>query len=406
MALIQAPHIDSFGKRFGNTFIPQITKGFERYAEEETEKRKQKVKSLAETAKEEREVERQKATAKALGLPEVALEPTVQAALIKEKARDARNQQIMDILGEPSSQESGAGNQQNNESGFNQPRSAQGPRKFNPSQISDQQILAIGAIDPQRGKLLQDAKINQQKNDQEKEKSLRNKFESDREFEWKRAGDILKNVDTLRDSIQEKRTAVNLIKNTAGSNDTSKWGDWFADVLGVEPLRSADAALLKSATKDFFINNLARAGNRPNQWIEQQINDAMVKIGRDPEANQKVAELMDYWVDREEEKVRMMDLLEDQDRAEFGYIRGDIAKRAAQGMKDWEDKRRDVLSYKLAEMSEKAHPEDIEIITTVPKGTPLTLEKARVFKRRYGVDAEKAAKKAGYDLDIYARVAG
>ena len=139
MALIQAPHTDSFGKRFGNTFIPQITKGFERYAEEETEKRKQKVKSLAETAKEEREVARQKATAKALGLPEVALEPTVQAALIKEKARDARNKQIMDILGEPSSQGSGSETQPSNESDPSQPRNAQGPRKLNPSQISANQ---------------------------------------------------------------------------------------------------------------------------------------------------------------------------------------------------------------------------------------------------------------------------
>ena len=404
MALIHLPsqQKDSFGKRFGNAFNPALQKGLEGYQEESGEKRKAAAKALLEEKKEQREQDRLKANTKALLGDEyeegLALEPSTLSTVYKENQKNQRQQKIADII------QNSSGGPQNGEA-----KEKLGPgnqsQGLNLGNLSDQDILAIVTIDPQQGKLLQDAKANQQKNDFEKEKVLRNKFESDREFEWKRAGDILKSVDTLRDSMQEKRTAVNLIKNTAGSNDTSKWGDWFADVLGVEPLRSADAALLKSATKDFFINNLARAGNRPNQWIEQQINDAMVKIGRDPEANQKVAELMDYWVDREEEKVRMMDLLEDQDRAEYGYIRGDISKRAAQNMKNWEDKRRDLLSYKLAEMSEKAHPEDLEIISTVPKGTPLTIEKARVFKRRYGPDAEKAAKKAGYDLDIYARVA-
>ena len=41
----------------------------------------------------------QKATAKALGLPDVAMEPSVQAALLKEKAKDQRNAQLLEALG-------------------------------------------------------------------------------------------------------------------------------------------------------------------------------------------------------------------------------------------------------------------------------------------------------------------
>lgn len=403
MAFIHIPSQDSFGKRFGNALIPQINRGIERYAEEEGEKRKARAKSLLEEKKDQREQERLKANTKALlgdeYQEELALEPTTLAAVYKEKQKNARQQRITDIIQKGSESTSNVGDGEKSE-----PTNQR--KEFNPSNLSDQDIIEIGSIDPQQGKFFLDAKANQQKNDLEKEKNLRDKFESNREFEWKRAGDILKNVDTLRDNLPEKRTAVNQLKAGFSKGDTSKWKSWAADALGIEPLRDADDALAKSLVKDFFITNLSKAGARPNQFLEQQISDALVKLGRDPEANELVAELMDYWVTREEEKVRTIDILEDEDLANEGYIKGNIGKRAAQSMKNWETQERDKFSYNIQKKKESYHPEDLEIITTVSPGTPLTLEKARVFKRRYGKDAEKAAKNAGYDLDIYARVIG
>jgi hypothetical protein len=240
--------------------------------------------------------------------------------------------------------------------------------------------------------------------DTEKAETLNKRFKEDRDFEWKRAEPVLKSAEDLRNTIEEKKTAANLIKQTAATGNVAGWNQWFADSLGIEPLRNADAALLKTATKDFFINNLAKAGSRPNQWIEQQISDAMVKIGRDTESNLKVAEMINYWVDREAEKVRIIDNLEDEDLIENGFVKGDIGKRASKQMKQWEDKRRDQLVYEIQRIAEEQNPKTLESIKEVPKGTPLTIEKARIFRQKFGKDAERAARNAGYDLEAYSRI--
>lgn len=402
------PARPSFGQRFSEAFTPAFGKGMERFLDEESLRKKEERKTKAEAEAEARKIANQKATAKALGLPEVAMEPSVQAALLKEQAKDKRNQQLLQALGISVPQEAQAPGMERllgeETMGGEEGMPLGAPSAFKPGDITDDQVTIATILNPQLGSTLQRQQEAARKELHTQEKNLRDKFQSDREFEWKRAGEVLKKTDEIRDAIEEKKTAANLIKQSAASGDTSGWGPWFADVLGVEPLRNADSSLLKSATKDFFINNLAKAGSRPNQWIEQQISDAMVRIGRDQESNMIVADLMNYWVDREAEKVRLIDQLEDEDMAEFGYVKGNIGKRAAERMKDWEDTRRDQLMYQIQQTKEQQNPDELSVIRQVPKGTPLTREKARVFKQRYGADAEKAARKAGYDVEIFARI--
>lgn len=391
--------------RFLQHASPGIDSTVDRFLERKKEDRKRK----SDLEAEQRKIQNQKDTARALGLPEVAMEPSVQASLLKEKSKDTRNQQLLQALGIDTSDQM---DNRDNESEDLTDRDSQPYKSKNSSRsqginvgdLSDAQIQAVSILNPQLGGILQKQQESKQKQIGDKEKELRKTFQDEREFEWKRAGDILKKTDEVRDALEEKKAAANLIKQTASSEDTSGWGPWFADVLGVEPLRNANTALLKSATKDFFINNLAKAGSRPNQWIEQQISDAMVKIGRSKEANMVVAELMDYWVDRESEKVRLIDEIEDEDIADQGFVKGDIGKRASQRMKQWEDKRRDQLMYQIQQVKERENPDELSVIRQVAKGTPLTREKAKIFKQRYGKDAEKAARKAGYDVEIFARV--
>jgi len=386
--------------RFLQHASPGVDSTIDRFLERQKEERKRK----SDVEAEERKIANQKATAKALGLPDVAMEPSVQAALLKEKAKDQRNAQLLEALG----MGGGAGGASpflDTETSPSEGMPGLGQSGgFKPGDLSDEQVTIASILNPQLGNILQKQQEATRKETHKQEKDLRDKFIADREFEWKRAGDILKKTDEIRDSIQEKKTAANLIKQSASAGDTSGWGAWFADVLGVEPLRNANSALLKSATKDFFINNLAKAGSRPNQWIEQQISDAMVRIGRDQEANMIVADLMNYWVDREEEKIKLTDQLEDEDMAEYGFVRGNIGKRAGERMQKWEDKRRDQLMYQIQRTKEEQNPDELAVIRQVPKGTPLTREKAKVFKQRYGKDAESAARKAGYDVEIFARV--
>jgi len=409
--------VDGGGSKLSR-FLQHASPGIDSTIDRFLDRQKDQRKMAAEKEALERKIDQQKATAKALGLPEVAMEPSVMAALLKEKEKEKRNNQLLQALGITSPTENPFQSFMQGDDLMGEEPETQGaagglggeridpslPRAGTPREFSDEQIAGLSLVNPQIANLLQSQKDERKKADAEKEKTLRKQFETDREFEWKRAGDLLKKNDEIRDSLEEKRSAANIIKQTAASEDTSGWGQYFADVLGLEPLRSADAALLKTATKDFFINNLAKAGSRPNQWIEQQISDAMVKMGRSKEANMVVAELMDYWVDREAEKVRLVDEIEDEDLAEHGFVKGDIGKRASQRMKQWEDKRRDQLMYQIQQTKESQNPQELETIKEVPKGTPLTREKALVFKKRYGADAEKAARNAGYDVEIFARI--
>lgn len=382
----------SFGSRFSRAFQPALQESMNRFFEEEKDLKK-----------EQRKLNQLQETASAVGAPKGVTDPTVLAQYAKEQARKEGIKSLFEGI-QQSRQKPSINMFEEDKSLGENPFFQESIEQSTPGGFSDEEILQIGLQNPQAGNMLMQQKKAATKEQQTTEKNLRDKFQSDRDFEWKRAGEVLKKTDEIRDSIEEKKTAANLIKQSAASNDTSGWGAWFADVLGVEPLRKADSALLKSATKDFFINNLAKAGSRPNQWIEQQISDAMVKIGRDKESNMIVAELMDYWVDREAEKVKLIDQLEDEDRAEFGYVKGDIGKRASARMKKWEDQRRDQLMYQIQLTKEEQNPDELAVIREVPKGTPLTREKAKVFKQRYGKDAEKAAKKAGYDVEIFARI--
>jgi len=111
--------------------------------------------------------------------------------------------------------------------------------------------------------------------------------------------------------------------------------DYFADVTGFEPLRSAEGAKLKTGIKDFFLSDLSRAGTRPNQWIEQQLADALPKIGRSTEANLITAEGLKFKVDLAKKRLETIDKLAEEDRKKYGFVKGDIDSRAYNEIKKY-----------------------------------------------------------------------
>ncbi len=98
--------------------------------------------------------------------------------------------------------------------------------------------------------------------------------------------------------------------------------DYLADTFNFEPLRTSQGVKLKTAVKDFFLTDLTRAGGRPNMYIEQQIADALPKVGRDPEANQITAAGMKFKTDLAKKRVELIDKLSEEDEENFGYVKG------------------------------------------------------------------------------------
>jgi hypothetical protein len=235
------------------------------------------------------------------------------------------------------------------------------------------------------------------------------KFTDTRDFEYKRAGPILQQADEMRRGFPQLRASLNTIKDSITSGDLGTFStDWLANVSGLEGFRSGKGALFLTAGKDFFLNNISKVGGRPNQWVEQQLVKMQPEIGRTKEANESVAEFFEFKLDTDEAYVNTLDELSEKYKQELGYVPGDIGAITDKAIKPYVDKREKQLAYKLKVIDERERgPEELKKLQKVPKGTPLTIQKAKAlldyFKDTEDVDermkkAEEAARKLGYEI--------
>lgn len=248
---------------------------------------------------------------------------------------------------------------------------------FDPSKLTDSDILELSAMDPVLGREARMAKDSalKQKNVKEKMDFEREKIGRHEKFETGKIGraeetaiskPILTEMSQIRKNIPLQEQAILDIKEASPKVNAL---DYFADVTGFEPLRSAEGAKLKTGIKDFFLSDLTRVGARPNQWIEQQLADALPKIGRSTEANLITAEGLQFKVDLAKKRVDIIDKLAEQDREKFGYVKADIDSRAYDKMKKYVVDRQKELqdNIKKIKASNKSKKEYTKMIS--PEGS-------------------------------------
>ncbi len=78
-------------------------------------------------------------------------------------------------------------------------------------------------------------------------------------------------------------------------------------------------------------------------WIEQQLADALPKIGRSKEANLIVAEGMKFKVDLAKKRIDLLDDLAEKDKERLGYVQGDVDARASKLLKPYVEQRKKEL---------------------------------------------------------------
>ncbi len=222
-------------------------------------------------------------------------------------------------------------------------------------------------------------------------------------------------MDESREALRLKENAVerleDAIQNMPGGFDQ----DYIADLTGLESLRSAKGAQFKTASKEFLLGNLSRAGTRPNMWIEQQISDMAAKIGRSKEANETFTASVRADLAVERKRLEIADQLEEEYVNTLGYVPASISKQVDKLVQPYAEQKQKELAYDLRRIHEKElGPKSLNKLTEVPSGTPLTLEKARaIYEKAPGKTAEekeensmKIARKLGYTIpseEIYAR---
>lgn len=263
------------------------------------------------------------------------------------------------------------------------------------SKFTDGQLVRLsGAEDKEIGEpAKQELKRRQEERNLENEKA-KNKIK----FGEKIAEKVLVAADETAASLPQKQTALNLMNEAITNRDLSFWSwDNIAEKTGIEGLRSPEGALFKTAAKEYFLGSIARAGTRPNQWIEQQIADMLTKIGRSTAANLSVSRALQNELDLEKERVRLTDEVATELEDTGGNLRrlGSIVNERLSGFA--ENKQRELFNDLRAIKSiEEKKP---QVFHKVTEGTQMSNLVGQALLKQYNNDPRKArieAKKLGY----------
>lgn len=255
--------------------------------------------------------------------------------------------------------------------------------------LSDDQLVQLTGVKGYSEPAKQELRRRQEDRKLEESKSSA-VFKSDLD----RANKFKDKVSTAAETIPQKETALKLMDEAILNKDLGFLTyDNLADITGIEGLRTPEGALFKTASKEYFLGNISRAGSRPNQWVEQQIQDMMAKIGRSTAANLSVSRALKNELDLDKEKVRLTEEVSDRLRAS-----GDVSEAKLESMVN-----KDLRSY--AEKKQKELFNDLRAIKAiddnspqkfmpVEKGTPISKVVAQAILKQSGNDPKKAANEA------------
>ncbi len=147
------------------------------------------------------------------------------------------------------------------------------------SEITDEQILAVSATDPNLAKILQSQKESATKSLEKKE-----------ERAFRRNEKYLLDLDDQFKGLPKQKLAIKQMRDALESNDFSTYRNAFADYTGFDFLKSASAQTVNAAAKEFLISSLASITGRPNQFLEKQITKALISPQYSDAANELILE--------------------------------------------------------------------------------------------------------------------
>lgn len=277
---------------------------------------------------------------------------------------------------------------------------------FDPSSISDEDILSIAAVDPTLGNLLAKQKDVERRERTEREKTENKRFDAERNYQLKFGQDLAKKTESLRESIPKKEAALSFARNAVETGNEGFFSlDKLADATGIDLFRTAKGAQLLTAGKENLLSNMGRVSARgQNLWFEMRLNSMFPKIGQSKEANLTVQEMIEGEVAMDKAYLNELDKISEQDRSSNGFVNYEtLSQRARAGIKPQEKQILNRTSYRMKEVEEQEKglkKLKSEVGKNVPKGTPLTLAMAKLYidKFKDPKTALEVAKKNGYHI--------
>ncbi len=171
----------------------------------------------------------------------------------------------------------------------------------------------------------------------------------------KRAEKVLDEADESRKTLPAKEASLFALEDAIQEGDMSFFSyDNLAELTGIEGFRTAKGGQFKSASKNFFLNTLSRAGARPNQFLEKQIEQGLPKIGRSREGNLIGVELAKFDIDIEKKRLETIDKISDEYENTLGYVPGSFGKEVDKSLKQFVEERQEQLAQRIKFLNDEA----------------------------------------------------
>lgn len=319
------------------------------------------------------------------------LDPKAQAQIIKGKQSQ---QAYNNIVGQSSNKNMPAQESGQIQASFQQEPSQAVSSKSGISALNDDQLVALTGVSGYSEPAKQELKRRQEDRTIEHKKS-ETKASRDTDISKK----VLEKADVVAEGIPQKQTALRLMNDAVSRKDLSFWsGDNLAAVTGLTAFESPEGALFKTASKEYFLGNISRAGARPNQWIEKQILEMLPKIGRSTEANLSVTRALENELDLDQERVRVTSKISEDLEKKLGYVPRDLGVRVNEELKIYADKKQNELFNDLRAIKSIAEKKQ-QKLSKVSEGTPVSKFVAKSLLLKNNNDwkkAEEEAKSLGY----------
>jgi hypothetical protein len=250
------------------------------------------------------------------------------------------------------------------------------------------------------------AGIEKERASQEHKQRLKMQAEEAKE-ERQRGAKLLERREQSRETLLQRKADYDIAEQAILQNpkDIGSLKNFASDVFHLPQLKTAPAAAFSAAMKDAFVNSIrAIPGARPNQWVEQQIQQAMARIGQSDEANLSAMAIGRYKLELEEAENQIIDEIEQEYEDRGQKFTGKASKEVFRRLKPIAEEKQFELAYKLKELQEKEMGiEKLQknLFKSVSKGTPLTPRIAQMLLEEANGNEEKAIKAAqrlGYTI--------
>lgn len=242
---------------------------------------------------------------------------------------------------------------------------------------------------------------------EKQEKISREDFQNERGYHSSYSKKAEETANQMRQSLPKKEMALDMARQAIETQDMGFFSpDKLADATGIDLFRTAKGAQLVTAGKENLLSNLSRVSSKgQNLWFEQRLNSMFPKIGQSKEANLTVQEMIEAENQIDKAYLDAFDRLSQEDESKYKFVRKDIEKRARDAVKPIE---KDVLkrtTYRMKEIEEREKgliSMRDKVGKNVVKGTPLTMEMAKLYIRKFGKEnALNVAEKNGYYVPTY-----